>query len=204
MENKILGRILEWSLCVIAAVVLALVIRYYLVAPAMVKQKSMEPTLKEGQRILLNRLDREYARGDIITFEAPSESNQNIDLLKPIAQYSYNPSNILEKIIYNVLEINKMSYIKRIIGLPGDRIQIEDGKIYINGQELQELYLKDQIITNKSKYNDIIVPQGYVYVLGDNRAESMDSRSFGCIPIERIEGKVCFRYWSISEWGNIK
>ena len=79
-EKKVLNEILEWSLCVILAVVLAVVIRYYLVAPSKVKQSSMSPTLIEGQRIILNRIDKEYERGDIITFESPSEVNKNINL----------------------------------------------------------------------------------------------------------------------------
>lgn len=203
MENKILDRILEWSLCVIAAVILAIVIRCYLVAPTMVKQQSMYSTLEEGQRVILNRMDKEYSRGDIITFEAPTIGSKSINLANPIATYSYNPSNIFEKITYNFLELNKISYIKRIIGIAGDRIQIKNGKVYLNGEELQEIYLIDGTITNEANYNDIIVPEGYVFVMGDNRIESIDSRTFGCIPIEKLEGKVWYRYWPLSEFGKI-
>lgn len=202
-ESKILNKILEWSLCVILAVILAVVIRYYLVAPAKVKQSSMSPTLVEGQRIILNRMDNEYKRGDIVTFEAPSEMNKKIDLITPVAKYSYNPENCFQNIIYNVLELNKISYIKRIIGIPGDRIRIEDGRVYLNGEMLKEVYLKSDIITSQFNYNDIIVPNGYVFVMGDNRSGSVDSRVFGCIPIDRIEGKVSFRYWPLSEFGKI-
>lgn len=208
MENKILEKVLEWSLCIIAAVVLALIIRCYFVAPTMVKQKSMYPTLKEGQRIVLNRLNgvskKEYVRGDVITFEAPSEISKTINISNPTAIYNYSPSNLLEKIVYDVFEINKTSYIKRVIGIERDRIQIKEGKVYLNGEELKERYLVEGTFTKQSNYNDVVVPDGYVYVMGDNRSESMDSRSFGCIPIDKIEGKVWFRYWPLSELGEIK
>lgn len=206
-NNSILNKILEWSLCIIVAVLLALIIRYYLVAPTMVKQSSMYPTLKEGQRIVLSRLNRtfnkEYKRGEIITFEAPSQASQNLSLEKPIAIYSNSSNNLIDKIAHNILEINKTSYIKRIIGVSGDRIQVKDGKVYLNGEELEETYLIEENITSQSNYNDIVVPDGNVFVMGDNRNESMDSRSFGCIPIEKIEGIVWFRYWPLNEFGKI-
>ena len=202
-EKKILNKILEWSLCVILAVVLAVAIRYYLIAPAKVKQSSMSPTLIEGQRILLNRMKKEYKRGDIVTFEAPSQENKNVDLLNTIAIYNNNSDNWFEYLTYNILELNKISYIKRIIGVSGDRIQIENGKVFLNGEELKEEYVKDKITIGQFYYNDIIVPEGAVFVMGDNRTESIDSRVFGCIPKEKIEGKVIFRYWPLSEFGRI-
>lgn len=198
-ENKIINKILEWSLCVILAVILAVSIRYYLIAPTKVKQSSMSPTLKEGQRVILNRINKEYSRGDIITFEAPNYINtQKVDQENPIAIYSYEPNNWIENLIYNVLEINKSSYIKRIIGISGDKIKIVNGKVYLNGEMLAEDYLSADIITEQLKFYDIIVPEGYVFVLGDNREQSVDSRVFGCVPISKIEGKVWFKYWPLS------
>lgn len=202
-ENKVFNKILEWSLCVILAVILSVIIRYYLVTPAKVKQSSMNPTLIEGQRIILNRMDKEYRRGDIVTFEAPNQLNKNIELLNPIAIYNYSPDNWFEHLTYKVLELNKISYIKRIIGIHGDKIQIQDGRVYLNGEELKEGYLGEDVITSQCNYNDIIVPAGCVFVMGDNRIGSVDSRVFGCIPIEKIEGKVSFRYWPLNKFGKI-
>jgi len=207
MENKILRSVLEWSFCFILAIILALLIRYYLVAPTMVKQRSMYPTLQEKQRIILDRtyriLNKEYERGDIVTFEAPSKKSYNINIQSPIAIYEFVPNSLFEKITYNILEMNKISYIKRVIAVAGDRVEIKDGKLYLNEKELKETYLKEGTITKQVNYNNIIVPEGYVFVMGDNREESMDSRSFGCIPIEKIEGTVWFRYWPFSEFGKI-
>lgn len=207
--NKVLKEILEWSFCVILAVVIALITRYYLVTSSIVQQDSMYPTLKENERVLLSRIARtikgEYKRGDIVTFEAPSEIKKgvNVDKENPRAIYNYNPKSLIEKLMYNVLEFRKVSYIKRVIGLPGERVTIYNGKVYINGKELIEDYLDENVTTKMVNYNDVVVPEGYVFLMGDNRDESMDSRTFGCVPIEKIEGKVKFRYWPLNKFGGV-
>lgn len=205
MNNEMLKKILEWSCCVIVAVIFALLIRYYLVSPTSVKQSSMYPTLKEGQKILLDRtnriLNKKYERGEIVTFEAP---NIHVKPDIPIAIYSYEPKNILEELMYNVLELNKESYIKRIIGIEGDSIRIVDGKVYLNGEKINEQYLKDDMKTIQVNFSNVVVPKGYVFVMGDNRSSSIDSRTFGCIPVEKIEGKVWLKYWPLRELGKIE
>lgn len=205
MENKIIKNVIEWSFCFIFAILLAVLIRYYLLAPARVKQNSMYPILKENQRIVLNRTNRisnkEYKRGDIVTFEAPSE--ESLDISNQIAKYDYNYNNLLEKIKYNILEIGKTSYIKRIIAVAGDKIEIKDGIVYLNDKELEETYLPKDTKTYQGNYNCLEVPEDCVFVMGDNRNSSIDSRTFGCIPINKIEGIVCFRYWPLNEFGKI-
>ena len=177
--------VLEWVYCIIIAIVLALLFRYFVGTPTIVQQPSMYNTLEEGQRLILNRWVRtvhgKFNRGDIITFEAPSEPTPSafeIDINNPVAQYNYKPKGIFAKFNYYVLEFTKTSYIKRIIGIAGDHIKIEDGKVYLNGHELDEPYLREGITTSGGNYNDIIVPEGYVFVMGDNRTHSTDSRSF--------------------------
>ena len=194
----------------IIAIVLALLVRYYLGTPTIVKQPSMNNTLAEGQRLILSRITRTthgtYERGDIITFEAPSESYLSayqIDNENPVAIYNYKPEGILSKFVYNVLELNKISYIKRVIGVSGDHIVIQDGKVYLNGEELDEPYVAQGAKTKSNVYTDIIVPEGYVFAMGDNREHSTDSRVFGCIPIEKIESKVWIRFWPFSKFGKV-
>ena len=203
--------ILEWAYCIIIAIVLALLFRYYIGTPTIVKQPSMYNTLEEGQRLILNRWVRtvhgKYKRGDIITFEAPSSpvlSAFEIDMENPVAIYNYKPKNIFEKFSYYVLEFSKTSYIKRVIGVEGDHIKIENGKVYINDQELDEPYLRECIITEEGIFNDIVVPEGCVFVMGDNRPHSTDSRSFGCIPVEKIESKVWIRFWPLNKFGKVE
>lgn len=208
--NPKIKNILEWSYCIIIAIVLALLFRYYIGTPTVVKQPSMYNTLEDGQRLLLNRWTRtvngKYNRGDIITFEAPSNpvpSAFEIDIENPVAKYDYKPAGIFSKFSYYVLEFNKISYIKRVIGVEGDHIKIEDGKVYLNGEELDEPYLREGITTQGGNYNDIIVPEGYIFVMGDNRPHSTDSRSFGCVPVEKVESKVWIRFWPFTKFGKV-
>lgn len=208
-ENKVFREIVEWCFCIFFALIIALLTRFYIATSTRVNQLSMYPTVEDGQRLLINRTKRitksEYEIGDIITFEAPSQIKKGteIDLENPVAIYNYEPEGLLNKLVYYVLELNKTSYIKRVIGVSGDRVQIKDGKVYVNGKKIQEEYLPQGTTTKIVYYNDIIVPEGYVYVMGDNRDESMDSRTFGCIPEEKIEGKVLLRYWPLGEFGGV-
>ena len=209
--NSKIKDILEWAYCIIIAIVLAILFRYYIGTPTVVKQPSMYNTLEEGQRLILSRWTRtvkgKYKRGDIVTFEAPSQTQMStfdVDMNNPVAIYDYEPKGILGKFSYYVLEFNKTSYIKRVIGVAGDHIKIESGKVYLNGQELNEPYLRDGIKTEQKVFTDIIVPANCVFVMGDNRPQSMDSRSFGCIPLEKVESKVVIRFWPLNKFGKVK
>ena len=104
-----------------------------------------------------------------------------------------------------MVELGKTSYIKRVIALPGEHIQIKDGKVYINGEELKEDYLAEDVVTEAEggQFLDVIVPEGTVFAMGDNRGHSADSRRFGCIPYEKIEGKVVLRFWPLNVFGTI-
>lgn len=211
-EGKIrLKEILEWVYCIIIAVVLALFVRYFIGTPTIVQQRSMYPTLIQGQRLILNRTIRTThtmpKRGDIVTFEAPSNvyvSTADSYINDPVAKYNHNIDNIFSKFRYYVLEIGKQSYIKRVIGLPGEHVKIQNGKVYINGEELQEDYLQNGVITESDgPYSDVVVPEGCVFVMGDNRTQSTDSRRFGCIPQEKIESKVWIRFWPFNLFGKV-
>ena len=202
---------LEWAYCFVIAIVLALLFRYYIGTPTVVRQPSMYNTLEDGERLILSRWTRTvkgtYNRGDIVTFEAPSKpvlKAFEADMDNPVAVYDYEPEGIFSKFFYYVLETSKTSYIKRVIAVGGDHIKIEDGKVYLNGEELEEPYLRDGITTESSLFTDITVPEGYVFVMGDNRPHSTDSRSFGCIPVEKIESKVWIRFWPLNKFGTVE
>lgn len=202
--------ILEWIYCIVIALALALLFRYFIATPTIVQQRSMFPTLKENQRLILNRTFRiaglNLERGDIVTFEAPSENylSNEVNQSNPIAKYEYTPNSVLGKFYYYVIEFPKRSYIKRVIGLPGEHVKIEDGKVYINGQKLEEEYLSHDIATVANNFNDFIVPEGYVFCMGDNREYSLDCRELGCIPLEKIEGIVTFRFWTLNVFGKVE
>ena len=211
-----LREVIEWLICIIIAVGLALVVRHYIGTPTIVQQTSMFPTLKENERLWLNRWGRTTKkmpkRGDIITFEAPSLTRvDKVDYEKPVATYNYEPQGLLNKFSYYVLERGKRSYIKRVIGLPGEYIEIKNGSVYIDGKRLEEDYLQDGVVTDmiqgnrdETFFTDFTVPENYVFALGDNRPGSTDSRSFGCIPLEKIEGTVAFRFWPFSGFGGVE
>lgn len=212
MSEKIKD-ILDWIYCIVIAIVLALLFRYFIGTPTIVQQVSMKPTLIQDQRLWLNRWGRTIGkmpeRGDIITFEAPSKKSytaSEIDQSNPVAKYENGPTSLWGKFTYYVLEIKKDSYIKRVIGLPGEHVQIKDGKVYINGEELQENYLQSGIVTDVLGvgFDDFVVPENCVFAMGDNRSHSTDCRSFGCIPLKKIESKVWIRIWPLNLFGKVK
>ena len=203
--------ILEWVYCIAIALILALLFRYFVGTPTIVKQRSMFPTLKENQRLVLNRTHRITGKspevGDIITFEAPSRAysaSWDVDQTNPIAIYEKQPKGMFEKFMYYGLELTKKSYIKRVIALEGDHVKIEDNTVYINGEIFEEEYLSEDVVTISNVFNDFIVPEGYIFAMGDNRTKSTDCREFGCIPLEKIEGIVAFRFWPLDTWGKVK
>ena len=204
--------IIEWIVCILVALILALLIRYFIGTPTVVKQSSMKPTLIENQRLILNRWTRTTnkmpERGDIITLEAPSEKYvYDYDENNVIARYENEPTNWFNKFVYYFLEIGKESYIKRVIALPDEHLEIKDGKVYINGEELDEPYLQEGVVTtvdSNQPYYDLVVPENCVFVMGDNRSASTDSRAFGCIPLEKLEGTVWIRFWPLNLFGKVE
>lgn len=210
--NEKIKDILEWTYCIVIAVVLALLFRYFIGTPTIVKQVSMYPTLVQDQRLWLNRWGRTTKkmpeRGDIITFEAPSKKSytyNEIDQSNPVARYENEPTSLWGKFTYYVLELNKDSYIKRVIALPGEHVEIKDENVYINGERLQEDYLQSGIVTDVlgAGFDDFVVPENCVFAMGDNRSHSTDCRAFGCIPLEKIESKVWIRIWPLNLWGKV-
>ena len=213
MNSKIKD-ILEWAYCIIIALVLAMLFRYFIGTPTIVKQVSMYPTLIQDERLWLNRWGRTTKtlpeRGEIITFEEPAKitySSSEIDNSNPVAQYEEKTG--FNWFVHNFLEIGKRSYIKRVIALPGEHVEIKDGGVYINGEKLQEDYLQDGLVTDMQQgtrngnFTGFKVPENCVFCLGDNRTGSIDCRSFGCIPLEKIEGTVAFRFWPFSKFGGV-
>jgi len=158
---------------------LFIVVYFFIMAPNQVKGASMEPTFYSGEYILTSKITYKFRpphRGDVVIFKSPK--NPDID------------------------------YIKRIIALPGDKIVIENEKIYINDQILEESYTELDTNLWESGYikegQSITIPSKMIFVMGDNRPRSSDSREFGPIPLEAVIGEVFFRYFPADKMGLIK
>ncbi len=209
--KEFFGNILGWLLSICIAFVIVFLLKTFIGMPTTVKGTSMSPTFFPEEKLLLStwstNFDKVPDRGEIVTFEAPSvELIKHADLSNPTAIYDEDSKSLYEKVMYYGLGITKTSYIKRVIGRPGDHVEIKDGHVYINGIILKEPYISDALKTDMSlggEFSDIIVPEGYIYVLGDNRTSSADSRRFGCIPISKIEGKVACRWWPLNKFGTV-
>ena len=203
--------VLEWICCIIIAIAVIFLLRFFIGTQTVVKQISMYPTLEQDQRLWLNKWGRTIhalpKRGEIITFEEPTKITYNetdIELKNPVAKFQERTG--WDWFVNTFLEIGeKRSYIKRVIGLPGEHVQIKDGKVYIDGKELQEDYLQPGVVTDVRGvgFDDFIVPENCVFAMGDNRKYSVDCRAFGCIPLEKIESTVAFRFWPLDKFGGI-
>ena len=202
--------IIEWIVCIVIALIIAIAFRYYIGTPTIVQQPSMFPTLEPDQRLWLNRWGRTIKKlpekGDIITFQEPDKityTSEEINKENPVAFYKERKG--FEWFKYNFLEIGKRSYIKRVIATPGDKVKIENGKVYINGEEQEEKYLQQGVVTDVVGvgYSEFTVPENCVFAMGDNRNHSTDCRAFGCIPLDKIESKVAIRIWPLGLFGKI-
>ncbi len=169
----------EWLKAILIAVALAGGIRYFIFAPIIVEGESMMPTLHNQDRMIVNKMAYkigEPERFDIIVFHAEEGKD----------------------------------YIKRVIGLPGDRIEYKNDTLYVNGKPYKEPYLDEEkkqlfdgplteSFTLEELWGQKTVPEGHLFVLGDNRRYSKDSRHIGFIPMEKVVGKTSVVYWPLSD-----
>ncbi|MBR5227645.1 MAG: signal peptidase I [Clostridia bacterium] len=205
LKNKVANEILEWVLCFVIAYVIYTLINFFIGTIAGIKQSSMYPTAVEGERVLVGRrilFNKTILRGDIVTLEAPIETAEynKEDIYAKYEQYSG-----VNWFIHDVLDIGKKSYIKRVIAVGGDKLFIsEQGEVFINDELLEETYLTEGLKTTRTgEYYELVVPENHVFVMGDNREGSMDSRVFGVVPLEKIDGKVHIRIWPLNKIGEI-
>jgi signal peptidase I len=171
----------EWALVIGGALLVALVVRTFLVQAFWIPSASMEPTLHEGDRVLVNKLSydlHDVHHGDVIVFERPDE-----------------PSDVPHP------EDEIQDLIKRVIALPGDVIEARDGIVYINDEPLEESYLAPDTPTTDLPRQEI--PEGKVFVMGDNRTNSHDSRRFGPVDESSIVGRAFLRIYPLDDIGGL-
>ncbi|MGR3764130.1 signal peptidase I [Rossellomorea sp. NS-SX7] len=171
---------LEWLKSLVVAFVIVLIVRTFLFTPILVDGASMNTTLHDHERMIVSKLG-EPERFDIVVFHANE----------------------------------KQDYIKRVIGLPGDKIEYKNDILYVNGKAYKEPYLDDQKETiegdltksftlEDTAVRQATVPQGHVFVMGDNRQNSTDSRMIGAIPIEEIVGTTNVVFYPLKDMRIIK
>lgn len=185
------GSLVELVLIVAGAVALALIIQALLVKPYRIPSESMEPTLDVGQRVLVNRLAYDLGsphRKDVVVFHPPKGAEDSAECGVAHVPLSACPQPTPERAGVN--------FIKRIIGLPGDRISIRNGQPIINGKPLEESYTLPcggGAACNLPK--PITVPPDHYFMMGDNRGASDDSRFWGPVPRDWLIGAAFFTYW---------
>jgi signal peptidase I len=165
---------IEWVAIVLGALVVALVVKTFLIQAFYIPSLSMYSTLDEGDRVLVNKLSyrlHDINRGDLVVFERPD----NV------------PDNGIEDLI------------KRVVGLEGEVIEGRDGTVYIDGEALEEGYLDEGTIT--TDFGPVTVPDDHIYVLGDNRENSEDSRSpMGPVDQDLVVGRAFVRVWPLTHF----
>ncbi|NLW40450.1 MAG: signal peptidase I [Tissierellia bacterium] len=167
-KKSVKAEIIEWIKSILIAIVIAVLIKTFVFNTTYVLGNSMYPTLHERDRLFANKIP--------LYFSGPKRG---------------------EIVVLEAPDASNKDYIKRVIGIGGDTVAIIDGKVYLNGKLLEEDYIEEGAYTHVYNENYWEVPEGYVFVLGDNRDEgaSKDSRYFGCVPVESIKGITTFRYF---------
>ncbi|RLB19027.1 MAG: signal peptidase I [Deltaproteobacteria bacterium] len=176
----------EYAEAAVIAIILALFIRTFVVQAFKIPSGSMEPTLLVGDHILVNKF--------IYGVKLPIIRKTIIPISTPHR----------EDVIVFIFPLDKSKdFIKRVIGLPGDHIEIVGKKIYINGKLFRDThahYTSESSVREKSRFGPITVPEGHLFVMGDNRDHSYDSRYWGFVPMKSVKGKAFLIYWSWPHW----
>lgn len=187
-KKEILSEIIDWIKTIFLSLLLAFFI-LQLIRPTLVNGQSMDSTLKDGDFIIINRNSYMFSspsRGDIIVFRSDFDEEVKSSIFKKILTGEYD---------------DKKNLVKRVIGVGGDKIKIHNKRVYVNNKLIDEKYLNKENINNTEGEMDIVVPKGKVFVLGDNREVSLDSRyeSVGFINVSDIVGKPFIRLFPFNK-----
>lgn len=158
----------EWIITILTAIILVVIIRAFIIDSRIVPTPSMVPTIQCNDRLFVEKITHRFKgleRGEVIVFVPPEQSGLKDDL------------------------------IKRLIGLPGDTIEIKEGTLYVNNESQEEPYLAEPI---QYELAPVLVPEGKIFVLGDNRNRSYDSHEWGFAELDSVKGKALITYWPLN------
>ena len=164
--------VIEWTLVIVGALLAALLIKTFLFQAFFIPSGSMEPTLRIGDRVLVNKLSYRFGeieRGDLVVFARPDIPAESAAAVRDL--------------------------IKRVIALPGETIEARDGEIYVDDRKISEPYLPRGTISENLPRQ--VVPAGKIWVMGDNRTNSRDSRVLGPIDVDTVHGRAFVRIWPL-------
>lgn len=192
----------ELPVLIVVAFAIALLIKTFLLQAFFIPSASMEPTLMIGDRVLVEKVGYRLGgadRGDVVVFEkdvgalinpAPEEGEPfYVDIVNAFKELFGFPTG------------SKQDFIKRVIGVGGDTVEGRDNKVFVNGEAIAEPYLPEG--TTTSDFGPVEIPEGMVFVMGDNRANSDDSRGFGPVDADKIVGRAFVLIWPPADVGTL-
>jgi len=188
----------ELPILILVALVIAVLIKTFLIQVFSIPSDSMLPTLQRGDRVMVNKLAYRFgepARGDLIVFDDPRVQSDDGSIVGSVVRHIAESLGISSP---------RNAVIKRVIGLAGETVEVIDQTVYVDGVVLEEPYVAAENWVGVLDYGPFTVPEGHVFVMGDNRNESTDSRmGLGPIPEDSIVGRAFVRVWPIKRWGGL-
>lgn len=174
-----------------AALVIAFLVKTFVAQAFFIPSESMLPLLEVGDRVVVSRLAydlHEPNRGDVVVFESPNGPRDSGGDDSPL------PVRVVRQFFQTVglVQPSAEDFIKRVVGLPGETVEGRGGQIFVDGRRLTEPYLDGQTVGD---FPPTTVPEGHLWVMGDNRGHSSDSRFFGAIPQSSVVGRAVLRVW---------
>lgn len=205
--KHILKEVWEWTYTIAIAVAVAMLFKCFLFDLVKVDGSSMDPTLHHADRLIVRKIGYKPEQGDIVILDSTYKAREAYYTQKA-HQKGKDKLNAIEKFFTDVPDsLEKRYYVKRIIALPGQTVDIKDGRVYVDGLILDEPYYKGITRPNNPSVSyPLTVSDNMVFVMGDNRGNSTDSRSpsLGLVPFDAIAGEAIFRLYPFGSMGSVK
>lgn len=201
-KKSFFRELLEWIMTIAITIIVTLFILGNIFSITGIKGQSMEPTFFEGEKVFNYKLGYNFSEpksGEIVIL-SKFENKKGI-IINTITEGKDIIDNIYGKITKNIPE---KYIVKRVIAVAGDTIDIKEGYVTVNGEKLEESYIKGQTFERSDFSYPLTIPENKIFVLGDNRENSLDSRILGLIDYEQIKGKVVLRLWPIKRVGKVE